>query len=259
MASTRARAAGHRQQRDPVRFLAAGEQGLVVELGDRVDPELNERVHLLAAAARRSLSDVVSEVVPTYRSLLLVFDPLRVRRARLVARVEELLDGLARAGEAELASRLVHVPVAYGGELGPDLEEVARHARVAPNEAVALHSSAVYRVHMLGFTPGFPYLGGTPERLAIARLESPRERVPAGSIGIAGAQTGIYPIDSPGGWRIVGRTPLRLFDPAAERPFLMAAGDRVRFHPVPAARWAEVARQVAAGAWTPEVAREGGA
>ncbi len=231
----------------------AGERGLVVELGDRIDPEVNARVRWLARAVASRLGDRVSEVVPTYRSLLVLHDPLRVSRARLVRGVRALLAEIPASVAREGTGRLVRVPACYGGELGPDLEAVARDAGLAAEEAVALHAAPTYRVHMLGFTPGFPYLGGLPPRLAAPRLDSPRSRVAAGSVGIAGPQTGIYPVESPGGGRIVARTPILLFDRAAASPFLLAPGDRIRFRPVDRAAYDEIAALVARRAYAPEI------
>jgi inhibitor of KinA len=227
-----------------IRLLPVGEGGLLVELGDAVDADLNARVHALSRAVVRRLGPLVLEVVPSYAALLVVFDPLRIRRERLEARVGALAEGLGavRAGPPR---RVVEVPVCYGGELGPDLEEVARATALAPEEVIARHAAPLYRVFLLGFTPGFPYLGGMDERLACPRLPSPRLRVPAGSVAIAGAQTGVYPVESPGGWRLLGRTPLRLFDPRpdARRPFLLAPGDGLRFVPVDRERFDALARE----------------
>jgi inhibitor of KinA len=217
---------------------------------------VNARVHLLAEAVRRSLSAEVEEAVPTYRSLLLFFDPLRVPRARLAARVERLLAALPARAEGR-RGRLVHVPVSYGGELGPDLAFVAERNQLTESEVVSIHSSVDYRVYMLGFTPGFPYLGGMSPRIAAPRLDQPRPRIPAGTVGIAGEQTGIYPVESPGGWRLIGRTPLRLFDPGSRAPFLLSAGDRLRFRPVEGAEFQELARLVAQGAYSPEIEADG--
>ncbi len=239
-----------------IRLLPQGEGGITVELGTAVDPAVNARVHALAGAVTRRLGAPVLEVVPSYASLLVIFDPLAIPRARLVRRLAALAREVAGTA-AGPPRRVVRVPVCYGGELGPDLEEVARRAGVPPAEVVALHAAPVYRVYLLGFTPGFPYLGGLDPRLACPRLDSPRLRTPAGSVAIAGPQAGIYPVESPGGWRVLGRTPLRLFDPApgASRPFLLAAGDGLRFVPVEREAFDETARAVAAGAWRPEVER----
>jgi inhibitor of KinA len=238
------------------RMLSAGEQGLVVELGDSIDPTVNARVHWLARAVASRHGEEVIDVVPTYRSVLLVHDPLRVPRERLEALVHALLDEAPEGPAMDAPSRLVRVPACYGGEFGPDLETVARYRGLAPEEAIAIHSGATYRVYMLGFTPGFPYLGGVPARLATPRLDVPRQLVKAGSIGIAGEQTGIYPVASPGGWRLIARTPLRLFDPSAATPFLFAAGDRVRFEPIDPRRFEEIAAALAAGSYAPAIEAE---
>lgn len=240
-----------------VRMLSAGERGLVVELGAAIDPRVNARVRALGRALAARMAAEGIEVVPTYRSLLVIHDPLRLPRARLRRRIEELLRELPEAEEESDSGRVVHVPACYGGAFGPDLEEVARLHGLSPDEVAALHSECTYLVHMLGFTPGFPYLGGMAGRIATPRLATPRPRVPAGSVGIAGEQTGIYPLESPGGWRIIARTPLRLFDPGRDQPFLLAAGDRVRFTPVGPEEYDALAGEVAAGTYSPRVA-EGG-
>jgi inhibitor of KinA len=236
----------------------AGEGGIVVELGDAIDTALNARVHRLAAEVRARLAGRIIEVVPTYRSLLVRHDPLRVPRRALVREIEELVAGLPAEAGAVAAARTVHVPACYGGGLGPDLAFVAQHAGLEPREVVAIHSSATYQVFMLGFTPGFPYLGGMPPRIATPRLETPRQHVEAGCVGIGGVQTGIYPVASPGGWRIIARTPLRLFDPGAGSPFLLAPGDHLRFVPVDRAEYDVVLARVAAGEYTPRVTPPGG-
>jgi inhibitor of KinA len=237
------------------RMLSAGEQGLVVELGDSIDREVNARVHWLARAVASRHPREVIEIVPTYRSLLLVHDPLRVPRARLEALVRALLANIPE-DMAESPARLVRVPACYGREFGPDLESVARHHGLTPEEAIAIHSGATYRVYMIGFTPGFPYLGGLPARLATPRLEVPRQLVKAGSVGIAGEQSGIYPIASPGGWRLIARTPLRLFDPSAKTPFLFTAGDCVQFEPVDPRRFEAISAAIAAGTYAPAIQEE---
>jgi inhibitor of KinA len=238
---------------------SAGERGLVVELGDAIDPAVSGRVRWLARAVEARLAGDVLEVVPTYRSLLVIHDPLRVPRARLVARVEALLAELPADAAPEAQGRIVHLPACYGGPFGPDLATVARHGGLTPDEVVAQHAGATYLVYMLGFTPGFPYLGGLPERLATPRLDTPRPRVAAGSIGIGGAQTGIYPVESPGGWRLIAHTPVRLFDAAAPSPFLLAAGDRLRFAPVSAEEHAAISARVAGGTYVPEIDESAGA
>lgn len=214
-----------------MRILSQGEGGLVVELGDRLDPGLVARVQALARLAAARLGAEVEEIVPGYRSLLVLHDPLAVPRAGLVRRLEALAAEAERA-PAPLPGRTVRIPVRYGGADGPDLEEVARRAGLSPAEVVRRHAAVPYPVCFLGFTPGFPYLSGLDPRLATPRLDSPRARIPAGSVAIGGEQTGVYPVESPGGWRLIGRTALRLFDPDREDPFLLAAGDEVLFLPV---------------------------
>ena len=169
----------------------------------------------------------LGEPLPTYRSLLLHYDPLRLSFAEVTALVEEALTRVE--GRARPEPRLVEIPTCYGGEFGPDLEFVARHNGLSPEEVMRFHSSSLYPVYMLGFSPGFAYLGGLPHAIAAPRLSTPRTLVPAGSVGIAGEQTGIYPIATPGGWRLIGRTPLKLFDPYRDPPALLRPGDKVRF------------------------------
>ena len=169
----------------------------------------------------------VTNVHPAYASILIDFDPLRIGRFEMERAAADLFAQAAAAPWPE--PRTVEIPVAYGGEYGPDLEAVAALTGHTPDEVVALHSSAEYLVYFLGFSPGFPYLGGMPESIAAPRLVTPRRRVPAGSVAIGGRQTGVYPVASPGGWRIIGRTTLRLFDPDADPPVLLRMGDHVRF------------------------------
>jgi KipI family sensor histidine kinase inhibitor len=165
---------------------------------------------------------------PGYATVLVSFDPRRIAHDR-VEQLARMADG---ATSPLPEAKTVSIPVCYGGELGPDLDEVATHCSLTPERVVELHSTAEYLVYFLGFSPGFAYLGGMPPQLATPRLPSPRVRVPAGSVGIAGEQTGVYPIASPGGWRLIGRTGLRLFSPVQDPPALLAPGDRVRFVPV---------------------------
>ena len=216
---------------DEPKFLTAGDRAMVVELGDSISPETNRRVHgLLRALESHALPGIV-DLVPTYRSLLVLYNPLLSSFDGLRSLVASLDDDDAGAGKE--APNIVEVPTVYGGEHGPDLDFVAEHNGLSPEEVVEIHSGADYPVYMLGFTPGFPYLGGLSEKLHTPRLATPRTVTPGGSVGIAEAQTGMYPVQSPGGWRIIGRTPLALFDPEREPPSLLNAGDVVRFVPAP--------------------------
>ncbi len=212
------------------KFLPAGDQALVVELGDVISPECNRRVNQLLSAMEAGPIRGVVDIVPTYRSLMIQYDPMLASFGELRSAVSEAMPKL-KDGKAG-ASRIVEIPALYGGEYAPDLDFVAEQAGLSVDEAVRLHSSVDYLVYMMGFTPGFPYLGGLPDRLATPRLTTPRTVIPAGSVGIAESQTGVYPLDSPGGWQLIGRTPLKLFDVDREPPSLISAGDRVRFVPI---------------------------
>ncbi|MGA2404761.1 MAG: 5-oxoprolinase subunit PxpB, partial [Syntrophobacteraceae bacterium] len=235
-----------------VRMLSAGERGLVVEMGNLISPQVNARVRRLARRINQKSIAGVIEVVPTYRSLLVYFDPFNMSRSDLIEAIQQMLaseEGLEAAEKERV--RVVHVPVCYGGEFGPDLDHVAQHNGLSIEEVITIHSSKPYLVYMLGFTPGFPYLGGMSEKIATPRLEKPRSKIPQGSVGIAGAQTGLYPIESPGGWRLIGRTPLNPFVPDAANPFLFAAGDYLRFVPISPEEYHHIRRDVETGLFTP--------
>jgi KipI family sensor histidine kinase inhibitor len=209
------------------RFLPAGDAALTVEFGNRIAIPLNRKVRALGVALEQAAVPGVVEVVPTYRSLTIYYDPLTLSLSDLRPKVEELLERLEAVPLPE--PRLVTIPAVYGGEFGPDLPFVAGHCGLTEEAVIRLHTRPTYHVYMLGFTAGYAYLGGMPKRLTTPRLPSPRLRVPAGSVGIGGNQTGVYPVESPGGWRLIGRTPLTLFDPAWEVPVLIRPGDRVKF------------------------------
>lgn len=209
------------------RILPAGDSALIVEFEERVDPVVNARAIACARAIELARHAGVRDVVPTYRAVAVYFDPLRTDVASLGALLEREAERPAPA--RPLAQAPIEIPVCYGGSLGPDLPEVARHAGCSEDEVIRLHSSRIYRVYMLGFIPGFAYLGLVDERIALPRHATPRVKVPARSVGIAGRQTGIYPSASPGGWQLIGRTPIAPFDPRRPRPFLLHAGDAVKF------------------------------
>jgi inhibitor of KinA len=215
---------------DAPRMLTAGDAAIAVEVGDGISPEVNEKVHALDRALRAAGLDGVLDTIPAYRSLLVCYDPLRLASSRLREEVATLFAGLGAVRAR--ASRLVRIPTCYGGAFGPDLAFVASHNNVTPAEVVEIHAGAEYRVHMMGFSPGFAYLGGMSERIAAPRLRTPRTSIPAGSVGIAQHQTGIYPVESPGGWQLIGRTPVRLFDPSRTPPTALEPGDAVRFVPI---------------------------
>ena len=215
---------------DKVRFLPAGDQSLLMEFGNEISPEINFKIRNTVKAIDDSQIDAIWELIPTYRSIQIFYDPLKIDYHALVASLDELVSSM-ETGELD-SLRIVEIPTVYGGEFGPDIEFVAKNSGLDVDEVIRIHSSQDYLIYMLGFTPGFSYLGGMDERIATPRLESPRTKIPAGSTGIAGSQTGIYPIDSPGGWQLIGRTPLALYNPQDDPPVLLKAGDYVRFVPI---------------------------
>ena len=232
------------------RIVPAGDEAAVVEFGDVIDNALNDSVYALAAAVEDARIPGVMELVPSYRSLLVQYDVEELDFGTVSAELMRLLESMPRqAAASPHQPQLIEIPVAYGGDFGPDLGTVAEHAGVPADEVVKIHSGAAYRVFMLGFAPGFPYLGGMDSRIACPRLKTPRVRVPAGSVGIAEAQTGVYPNESPGGWQLIGRTAVRLFDPAADPPAVALPGSFVRFVPVDPAEFETISQQVAAGSY----------
>lgn len=204
---------------------AASDRSLLVSFGTAVSPEAHRLVLRLTRAleGRRGILNLH----PAYASVLIDFDPRRHTSLEIEALVRERMESASEAGQEP--ARLVEIPVCYGAEYGPDLEDVARHANLSPLRVVELHTAAEYEVAFVGFATCFPYLSGLPPALATPRLPAPRQRVPAGSVALGGSQAGIYPLASPGGWRLIGRTPRRLFDPEGEPPALLRMGDRVRF------------------------------
>ncbi|HZK10101.1 MAG TPA: 5-oxoprolinase subunit PxpB [Clostridia bacterium] len=225
-----------------IRFLPAGDSSIVMEFGKIISPQINLQVQNMARAITKAQKTYILETIPTYRSLLINYDPLEVSFKLLVAELSELM--LTISKEEAKKIRIVEIPVFYGGDYGPDLDFVAKHNKISPEEVVDIHSSRDYLVYMLGFTPGFPYLGGMDERISAPRLTTPRIEIPPGSVGIAGSQTGIYPLASPGGWQLIGCTPVQLYDPLAEPPALLKAGDYVRFLPIKKEEFSQIKEQV---------------
>jgi inhibitor of KinA len=210
-----------------MKIVPASDSSLLVAFGNAISPALHEQVMALFHALQLRCDRRIRNLHPGYASLLIDFDPLRLPHDELTSVVEQL--GSAGDSGAGRSAPVVTIPVCYDSEFGPDLTDVAQHAGLSVEEVVRLHSSPTYLVYFLGFSPGFVYLGGLPEALHTARLTTPRVSIAAGSVGIAGSQTGIYPVDSPGGWRLIGRTPLRMFDPEASPPTRLQPGDRMRF------------------------------
>lgn len=215
-------------------LLPSGDRALVFELGQSIDADVNARIIDLATRLEAAAWPGITEIVPTYRSLLVCYDPMILRGADLEDRLLMLWHGTQATALA--AGRLWRVPCVYGGSVGRDLDELAAMKGLTTKEVIALHAGAEYRVYMIGFAPGFVYLGGLPEQLHTPRLRAPRQNIPAGAIGIGGQQANINSVAGPSGWRFVGWTPWRIFDPTGPEPFLLRAGDRVRFYPVSAAQ-----------------------
>ncbi|MEE4193771.1 MAG: 5-oxoprolinase subunit PxpB [Anaerolineae bacterium] len=212
------------------RILPSGDAAFTVEFGNGIDLKLNRKVYALEYAIQRASFTGVIEMIPSYRSLLVRFNPYQCPQSQMEEQIESLLSSLSVMDENPY--QVIEIPVHYGGEDGPDLDFVAEHNGLTAQQVVEIHTSCTYPIYMMGFTPGFPYLGGMDPRIAAPRLENPRTLVPAGSVGIAGEQTGIYSINSPGGWRLIGKTEVKLFDPKNESPFLLSPGDHIRFVPV---------------------------
>jgi KipI family sensor histidine kinase inhibitor len=220
-----------------VKFLPSADSAVIVEFGDRIDRAVSDQV--LGLAARMRAADIagVIELVPTFRSLMVQYDPLRTGSAELIGAIQSLLTSETALDRKR---RLWRVPVCYESDFAPDLANVARQTKLAPEEVVALHSGTRYHVYMIGFVPGFPYMGDLAEALVLPRRADPRIRVPPGSVAIATSMTAIYPLESPGGWHLVGTTPIRIFDRLASPPALFAPGDAVEFEAIDSDTFARI-------------------
>lgn len=217
----------------------------MMEFGNAISPEINAQVRNMGIAIKKAQKGYILETIPSYRSLLIAYDPLKVSFSTLV---EELTSLSGKIGKEDANKvRILTIPVLYGGDQGPDIDLVAKHCGISPKELIQIHSSRDYLVYMLGFTPGFAYLGGMNEKIATPRLTRPRLEIPAGSVGIAGSQTGIYPLASPGGWQLIGSTPIKLYDPLAQPPVLLRAGDFVRFVSITEDEFIQIKKQVQKG------------
>lgn len=205
-----------------VRYLVSGDSAVCVEFGNEISPEINRKIRAFKIALEKEQIEGIVETVPTYRSLLVVYEPETVSFGELTKRFDEVMKHI---GSIRIPPpTVVEIPVLYGGEMGPDLEFVAEHNHMTPDEVIRLHTSEEYLIYMLGFIAGFPYLGGMNKKIATPRLKSPRVKIEGGSVGIAGEQTGIYPVASPGGWRLIGRTPVKLYDADRKSPCFWRRG-----------------------------------
>jgi len=207
-----------------------GDRGLRIQFGDTISAAVNEKIRSFSFLLEKANISGVVEWIPTYTAISIVYDPYVISYDQLKERVQMLEGELSLV---ELPPRkVVHIPVCYGGEMGPDLHRVAEHNGLVADKVTAIHSKPDYLIYMMGFTPGFPYLGGMSEKIATPRLKEPRRKIPAGSVGIAGSQTGIYSIETPGGWQLIGRTPVKLYDVNRESSILLQAGNYIRFEAI---------------------------
>lgn len=222
-----------------------GDTSVAVVFGNEISTDINTKIRAFDEALAEEQIDGVYETVPTYCSLTIHYAPEKIRYEALQERLEALL---AVAHKAQKLNTIVmEIPVVYGGEYGPDLETVAAHNGMSTEDVIRIHSGAEYLIYMLGFTPGFSYMGGMDESIATPRLKTPRVLIPAGSVGIAGKQTGIYPIDSPGGWQLIGRTPVKLYDAHRDTPILLDAGLHVKFIPIDEAEYKRIETRIEQG------------
>jgi KipI family sensor histidine kinase inhibitor len=226
------------------KILPCGDSAVTVEFGSTIDPDINGMVLALDEIVRAREPAGLIETVPTYRSLTIQFDPAATDYDALIRLLNEATEGLA---PRNAVGRRWRVPVVYGGAYGSDLEEVASLHGLTPAQVIDIHSSAVYRIYMIGFLPGFTYLGGLDRRIATSRRLHPRAKIPAGTIMIGGEQAGIAPMDMPSGWHNLGLTPVRPYAPERDPVFLFAAGDEIIFEPVDASRWEALEKAVRAG------------
>ena len=230
---------------DNIRFLPAGDASLSVEFGNEISAEINRRIRAFNIAIKQGGLNGIVETVPTYRALMVHYKPDVLSYGELLGLLEDLL---GRLDEVSVPPQsVIEIPVLYGQEAGPDIEYVAEHSRKTVDDVISIHSSPEYLIYMLGFTPGFPYLGGMSKEIATPRLAQPRVRITAGSVGIAGEQTGIYTVDSPGGWQLIGRTPLRLYDAKRDEPILLEMGQYIKFRPVSRPEYDRIEAMVLSG------------
>jgi inhibitor of KinA len=230
-----------------------GDRGLLIQLEQRIDEEINQQVLRLAQEIQSLQISGIEEIVPAFASLAIYYNPFVISYRELL----QLLRGIkgpSKTTTVQETKRVVSIPVLYGGDRGPDLTFVAEYHGITAEEVIRLHTGDIYRVYMLGFSPGFPYLGGLTPRLHTPRLATPRVKVEAGSVGIAGSQTGIYSLSTPGGWRIIGHTPVPLFDPTNDQqPTLLQAGDYIRFESITEEEYEEIRKRIEKKTYQPVI------
>jgi KipI family sensor histidine kinase inhibitor len=222
-----------------LRYLISGEHSITLELGNKISEDINQQVRMMTIAIDQSSIEGVIELIPTYRSIKIDYDPCKITYHALVEKLDILQEHISDIDIER--PKVIEIPTLYEG---PDLKYVSEYNDISIEDVIKIHSSKEYLIYMLGFTPGFPYLGGMSEKISTPRLEKPRAKIQAGSVGIAGNQTGIYPIESPGGWQLIGRTPLKLFDYGKEDPFLLESGNYMKFVPIDKKTFETIKKQV---------------
>jgi KipI family sensor histidine kinase inhibitor len=221
-----------------IRILTEGDSSLLVEFGDEISPDINRRISATVQLLKEQHVEGVVDLIPAFCSLLINYDPRVISFEEISQRVQGILKVDVKAGTRK--KKVYEIPVCYGGAYGPDIETIASHAGLSVEEVIRIHASRDYLIYMLGFLPGFCYLGGLDERIHTPRLSNPRIKISAGSVGIGGSQTGIYPLDSPGGWQLMGMTPVKTYDPSRDTPILVEAGDYIRFVPIDEAEFQRI-------------------
>lgn len=223
------------------RILATGDCGVVVEFGNEINETINNKIREYITCLRKRKVTGISEIIPTFRSILVQYDPRFIRFEEIKQILEEMLE--QKEIDEKTTGRVIEIPVCYEGEYAPDIEYVANHAGLTVEEVIQIHTAKEYLIYMLGFLPGFPYLGGLDERIYTPRLEKPRIKIRAGSVGIGGEQTGLYPLESPGGWQLIGTTPVKAYNITKEVPIPYEAGDYIRFRAISIKEFKEIEKQ----------------
>ena len=231
-----------------IKVVPEGDSGLLIQFEQVISPAINQRIAAIVKLIRAQQISGIIDMIPTYCSLLINYNPQAISYKELHHRIESIVKMDTKT--ESITKKVYEIPTCYGGKYGPDLKNIAEHAGLSEEEVIRIHSSSDYLIYMLGFLPGFTYLGGLDERIHTPRLANPRVLIPAGSVGIGGSQTGIYPVDSPGGWQLRGMTPVKTYDPNRAEPILVQAGDYIRFVPVSEEEYLAIEKQVADGTYT---------